>query len=169
MNVDKKFQAWYNYCMTRFCKTCAIEKSIEEFNFRNRQKNIRHTQCKNCTRANNKRIYYANVRYYLDKNKRRVRELMAFVNQYKQKPCMDCGVQYPSYVMDFDHRDSEDKVGEISLMAINRGFSKERILAEIKKCDLVCSNCHRERTHQRILQSSVTGSIADSESVDLGS
>jgi hypothetical protein len=26
--------------------------------------------------------------------------------------------------------------------AVNQGWSKERILEEIKKCDVLCANCH---------------------------
>jgi hypothetical protein len=45
--------------------------------------------------------------------------------------------------MDFDHR--EDKV-EIVSRLLWANAAKEKILAEIAKCDLVCSNCHRIRT-----------------------
>lgn len=65
--------------------------------------------------------------------------------QAKSRPCMDCGVSYPHYVMDFDHcRGKKHKnVGEM------RSHSVKAILAEIEKCDVVCSNCHRERTYRR--------------------
>lgn len=68
------------------------------------------------------------------------------VNTYKDKPCMDCGVKYPPYVMDFDHVRG-NKLGSVSEMCNNRPVAT--ILAEIEKCDLVCSNCHRVRTHNR--------------------
>lgn len=70
---------------------------------------------------------------------------LAYVNSFKAAPCMDCGVQYPPYVMDFDHRDPGTKIASIGQMI--SGWSFETIAAEIAKCDLVCSNCHRERTH----------------------
>jgi ADP-ribose pyrophosphatase YjhB (NUDIX family) len=61
-------------------------------------------------------------------------------------PCQDCGVKYPYYVMDFDHR--ENKKFIISTAYLRRGINI--IFEEIKKCDLVCSNCHRQRTQNRI-------------------
>jgi len=51
--------------------------------------------------------------------------------------------------MDFDHREGEEKLFNISALNANRWVSVAQLLAEIKKCDLVCANCHRERTHQR--------------------
>lgn len=68
------------------------------------------------------------------------------VNAIKRKPCMDCGGTFPEICMDFDHR--SDKILPISRM-ITLCRSMERILKEIEKCDLVCSNCHRIRTAQR--------------------
>lgn len=65
----------------------------------------------------------------------------------KSVPCMDCGVSYDPFVMDFDHVRGV-KEFHIS-QACTRGISLERIKAEIKKCDLVCSNCHRIRTLTR--------------------
>lgn len=59
-------------------------------------------------------------------------------------PCMDCSRIYPYYVMDFDHR--AEKQWEISDMTRTKGLTYEDVQAELAKCDLVCANCHRERT-----------------------
>lgn len=48
--------------------------------------------------------------------------------------------------MDFDHREGEHK--EYELNRIDR-MTTRAILSEIKKCDVVCSNCHRVRTYKR--------------------
>jgi hypothetical protein len=71
----------------------------------------------------------------------------AAVQEAKAKPCTDCGVRYPYYVMEFDHLDSETK--EFNVSAGVTRASYERLLAEIAKCEVVCANCHAERTHQR--------------------
>lgn len=63
----------------------------------------------------------------------------------KDCPCADCGKSYPPYVMEFDHVRGEKK---FILSAVGTR-SKQAILDEIAKCDPVCANCHRERTHQR--------------------
>jgi hypothetical protein len=60
-------------------------------------------------------------------------------------PCADCGNTFPSYCMDFDHKNNATKLDNVSFM-ISR-FSWSRIEKEIAKCDLVCANCHRIRTH----------------------
>lgn len=65
--------------------------------------------------------------------------------ELKRAPCADCGVQYPPYVMHYDHRDPSTKLYAIAQM-VGTTFSWEKIEAETKKCDLVCSNCHAERT-----------------------
>lgn len=64
-----------------------------------------------------------------------------WLNSEKSFPCMDCKKVYPPYVMDFDHRKPEFKLGE---MWACRSLTWLRL--ERQKCDLVCSNCHRERT-----------------------
>lgn len=61
-------------------------------------------------------------------------------------PCTDCGVQYPYYVMDFDHQG--DKEYTIANM-VHQGYGVDKIQLEIDKCEIVCSNCHRIRTHSR--------------------
>lgn len=62
-------------------------------------------------------------------------------------PCMDCDNRFPPYCMDFDHRDGETKEFNVSQMLRAQSWSK--FIAEIEKCDVVCSNCHRKRTAKR--------------------
>lgn len=49
--------------------------------------------------------------------------------------------------MDYDHREGTDK--KFNVAHASKAGSVVRLLEEIAKCDIVCSNCHRERTHQR--------------------
>jgi len=60
--------------------------------------------------------------------------------------CVDCG-EKNQIVLDFDH--IKDKKYNVSRM-IHDGFSWKAILNEIKKCEVVCANCHRIRTHDRL-------------------
>jgi len=46
--------------------------------------------------------------------------------------------------MQFDHLSDKEFV-----LAKARLFSKKKILEEIHKCEVVCANCHAERTHKR--------------------
>ena len=90
------------------------------------------------------------ARVFAKRNKKRA-ELRALARRAKQRPCADCGVEYPYYVMDFDHVEGEKSM--IISDLVNFGGTG-RLLAELEKCDVVCSNCHRERTWRR-LQASV--------------
>lgn len=101
-------------------------------------------------RASARRHYLANRQKMIDRaaahsraDRRRLREL---VRAAKARPCADCGVVYPYYVMQFDH--VGDKAFTIGT-AIGRGVAVDRVFAEIEKCEVVCANCHAERTHRR--------------------
>lgn len=59
---------------------------------------------------------------------------------------MDCGVK-DYRIMEFDHL--EDKQYTVAHMWA-RGIGWKNILKEIEKCDSVCANCHRIRTHSRL-------------------
>ena len=90
-------------------------------------------QCRECARIE-QRIRLANYRAILD--------------AAKNKPCIDCGIKYDPWVMDFDHlANKEFTISDKSA----QGYSIKKLLAEIAKCDVVCSNCHRIRTHKRLI------------------
>lgn len=128
------------------CSNCKLEKPLTEFNY----KTGRNLQpwCKICSRAESRRHYHSNKESYLIKQRKRNainrEEINQYVNEIKSTtPCTDCGKLYPHYVMDFDHL--HDKKFEIGRFA-HCGYSLEIVKEEIKKCELVCSNCHRSRT-----------------------
>ena len=73
--------------------------------------------------------------------KRRDR-IKAIINEAKSVPCADCGKTYPPWVMDFHHlRDKEFTMKKAMCVSF------ARLQAELRKCIVLCSNCHRERTH----------------------
>ena len=74
--------------------------------------------------------------------------LRKLVDELKNETiCMDCGIQYPPYVTDYHHRNPIDK-DEIVSRLVSGLRATDRILKEIDKCILLCSNCHRIREHK---------------------
>lgn len=66
---------------------------------------------------------------------------------------MDCQKVYPWYVMDFDHVRGQKKFNLSQAAA--KCYAIPTIEAEIAKCEIVCSNCHRERTYSRMRDTKV--------------
>ena len=73
--------------------------------------------------------------------------LAQYLKDLKEKNhCMDCKISYPYYMMDFDHVRGTKQANVAELI---NTLSKKRLDAEIAKCEIVCSNCHRARTYIR--------------------
>ena len=73
-------------------------------------------------------------------------KMRAFLAWLKDQPCMDCGQRFPKECMDFDHRRGTRKLITPAYL-VNRALPF--VQREVRKCDLVCANCHRIRTEQR--------------------
>lgn len=119
------------------CSKCNKDIPIVE----GRKRNI----CLPCHSLYTKKHYAENKNYYIEKASKRKIEIRNLIRNKKNIPCKDCKKKYPYYVMDFDHKG--DKKFNISQFQTE---SVKTILQEIEKCDVVCANCHRERTHRRI-------------------
>lgn len=98
---------------------------------RNREARLRH--------------YYANKAQYIARSKQVREDMRAWVAEYKTHPCVDCGIEYPHYVMDLHHRDPSTKINEVSKLVLRGNWSL--LISEAEKCDILCANCHRIRTH----------------------
>jgi len=115
------------------CSECQEDKSSDQFYVRGAS--IRGI-CKKC---HNKK---AADRVAATRRKTKAKLVEAHGNK-----CIDCGNIYPPFVMDFDHRDPSEKAFGIGGQDFTRAY--ELSYAESLKCDLVCANCHRFRTHKQ--------------------
>jgi hypothetical protein len=128
--------------MLKICKLCLLPKATNEFS-PNRGK------CKSC-RSLLQQSYAANNKEKTNATKKRkyIRNRNFIYDWKLGKTCADCDIVYHPRILHFDHI-SNDKIGKISGMAISSNIA--RIQQEMDKCEIVCSNCHRDRTHNRNL------------------
>lgn len=127
------------------CKDCKQSLPLSEYYvYRHGEKTTYYARCKPCQRSKLKREVTPEDKARGRRNSRqRAYDRLAAM---KTGPCVDCKVSYPHYVMDYDHVRGE-KTKNLAKMVGRTSWDK--ILEEIDKCELVCSNCHRIRTHIR--------------------
>jgi hypothetical protein len=110
------------------CKYCNTERKESEFQKANVIKNKVYYR-KKCTPC---KIKDQNLRLSLNKN---------FIRDYKKKQsCIKCGIN-DYRVLQFHHNNALDKEESISQGMMN-GWSQEKLINEIKKCSILCANCH---------------------------
>lgn len=85
--------------------------------------------------------YEDNKDAYRTKQQNRRKEIKEFVDSHKTK-CVCCGDK-DIVCLDFHHVDKAEKEDTIPTAMKNK-WGEERILKEIKKCVVLCSNCHRK-------------------------
>lgn len=135
----------------KYCPHCKITKSTEEFSANNSRKDGLQNICKPCRKAYLKKDYDKKKVFYIKRSKinrkKRSSVIREFVDAYKSKtPCKDCNNNFFPFQMDFDHLGN--KKFNIS-SAVGDALPLEEVKKEIEKCELVCANCHRLRTHLR--------------------
>lgn len=118
----------------RTCKQCLEEKPLSEF-YKNGSTSYR-TKCKKC--------FIPTTSDNVSNWRRRTKEKLV---EHHGNKCLDCGFTGPPFMFDFDHRDPSEKSFGVGASGFTRKY--EHQLTESLKCDLVCSNCHRIRTHKQ--------------------
>ena len=123
------------------CSTCKQQLPKSAF-YKNTYKNDGlQTYCKKC--AHNRRVeYYKENRTKEDaRNKVTYAKYRQRFNEYKQTlHCAICG-ESRWYVLDFHHT-SDNKEQAIGTM-VSQSARWEKLILEIAKCQVLCSNCHR--------------------------
>lgn len=65
-----------------------------------------------------------------------------YIELKSEQCCSICG-EDKHWRLDYHHRDPSTKSDGVSQM-IGKGKSKEKIINEMKKCDILCKNCHAD-------------------------
>lgn len=134
------------------CNTCQETKPVSDFNKCKSKPDGLAGPCRECQHKNGKKHYGKNKKRIIKKQSARKEEInQIFYATKDNKPCADCGRVCRYFALDYDHRDPGQKIKCVSELT---GYTKETLLAEIDKCDLVCATCHRYRTFERRKKSS---------------
>ncbi len=116
-------------------------------------RDLRNAPCANCHRLRTREWHQKRVpaiagnSRHLERKRNVWRVQAELLDSLRDVPCADCERRFPPCAMDFDHRDAEAKKYTVTRMIGRAGTA--RILAEVAKCDIVCTNCHRARTYDR--------------------
>lgn len=132
---------------TKKCNRCKQELDFSSFYKSSKHKDGLQGWCKECAKANRIQRYKDNREQEVARNKEWEIERKKWLASLKNKPCTDCGNKYHFSAMHWDHLPEYKKSHNIGHMT---KLSKERILNEISKCELVCANCHAYRTWKRL-------------------
>ena len=126
------------------CYKCSTNKPLFDFNRSKSRKDGVQSICRECSKEVNNLGYKHNpnraksIKDTRDRAKKRNKRL---INRYKSM----CGCKYcnerTTVCLDFHHLDPSIKEDNLSRMDT---VSIDRIKEEIRKCIVVCSNCHRK-------------------------
>jgi hypothetical protein len=149
-NKEKNKNADFSQITSLDCTKCNLTKEVSAFSPKINSPHGFDYWCKECRQAYAKEYRDENIeeaREYT--NDRRAERIIWMQGLKTDKPCIDCNQIYEPYCMDYDHIPGRgEKIESVTRMVI-ANVSKEDILLEIAKCDLVCLLCHNKRTRDR--------------------
>jgi hypothetical protein len=130
------------------CSKCGESRSLDDFYWKDKSKGLKTSWCKTCKSNWSKERWASgsDKEANYESKARRVERAREYIWElFKNSKCDDCGLRDPM-VFEFDHLG--DKTMDISKM-ISSNYGLTAIQAEIRKCDIVCANCHKRRTSER--------------------
>lgn len=140
--------------MDKICTTCKTLKNVTEFNKKKSRKDGLQSACKDCSREKFKKYYYDNydkhIEYVKQYKKEHREEFNEKIKVIKTKyGCALCD-EIECCCLDFHHYNGAEKDFNISKVVSN-GTCWDKIIKEVNKCVLLCSNCHR-KVHYGLLE-----------------
>jgi hypothetical protein len=164
---DARAQRWCDDCVfkreqekqnqltscEKLCTGCNITQSKTEFHKNKNSKDGLQSKCKKCNKANFKESYLkdssiniAAVARWTEKNK--LSNQTKVWNYLLEHPCLHCGEADP-VVLEFDHIDPSTKFKAIAMLK-STNCSWTTLENEMKKCQVLCANCHRRKTAREL-------------------
>ena len=131
--------------ITKRCTICKNDLPADSDHFAGRtdkNKPTLQSSCRVCHKEYRKKHYHKNKETYIQKAKKHTLKVFDWFTDLKATlKCENCGdARY--WVLDFHHNSPSEKEGDVAKFA--KMGSKQKILKEIKKCKVLCANCHRD-------------------------
>lgn len=131
----------------RECAKCRTKRPLSDFHSK-KTENRYHSWCKEC-------VYSGQRRRWID---RKIRAVKLFGNK-----CSKCGYDTNIGALNFHHLDPSQKECNWSKLRL-RAWHK--IVKELKKCTLLCSNCHAEEHYPQLDKEAILGDSAANKRLD---
>jgi len=120
----------------KLCKRCNKIKAKTAFYNRSDRTGL-YSYCKSCSNKHNRAS-----------QKRRGENRKLKLIKMKGSECKICGYNKNYAVLSFHHRNPSSKKYKLDARGL-RTITWQKCLLEIKKCDLLCANCHTELHNPR--------------------
>lgn len=134
---------------TKVCSRCTTRKPLDQYCKCSRMKDGLQSACKVCMNDSYNRSRQKNLSHYKRvQEKRRQASTTKFRLWKEQQYCCSCGERDP-VCLDLHHLDPNEK--DINISDAVTSWSWSRLLTEIEKCVVICSNCHRKVHAGKIL------------------
>ena len=125
---------------TKICSKCKQEKPLSEFAINRTRKDGHASDCKACRKIYRDKHYLEHKEYYKDKaSKYRSKKNKEFEELRSTLKCSVCG-ENRHWCLEFHHLNPNEKESEVTRLK----ESPRRLEEELKKCIVLCANCHRD-------------------------
>ena len=130
---------------TKRCTRCGKRKPLTKFCLNRSKKSGRQSWCTSCCVEYNRKWLAKNPGAKRQRNNHDYLLRRQWLDRYLEaRVCTRCGQSDPA-VLEFHHRNPAKKVAGIAKM-VRRGYGLAALKREVRKCDVVCANCHRKLT-----------------------
>ncbi len=130
------------------CCTCKKYKKEEYFNKNSSIKDKLSADCKKCHAKCAHKHYLNHKKSYREAKKKFMENLKKWFIDYKLTcSCELCG-ETKYWRLAFHHKNPKKKDNSITNMVYSQNCSPTKIMKEIKKCTVVCHNCHSDIHHE---------------------
>lgn len=134
----------------KICIKCNKLKNLDNYNLNGRNKDKKANICRECNKERDRVLY--TPRYAERRKIRRIKRGSAGqrCNKYKLQKggeCKKCG-EKRLHVLNFHHINPKNKKYLISRII---DYNEKIIQKELKKCILLCANCHQDFHHLKRL------------------
>lgn len=157
MNIEKlKELISIGYSISKIAKELKVCKTTIRYWLR--KENIKTNEYKKCCVCNSfltgnqvkfcsnnckQKGFYNSSNSYKKQQERGVQRKLYLFNLMGGK-CKECGYNKNLSAFDFHHKDRNDKLINLDKRTLSN-VTWRKILLEAEKCELLCSNCHREK------------------------
>ena len=102
-----------------------------------------------CTKCRNSKYRQYRKQYQKEWHRGRGGSLKKYIfNHLSQSQCVECG-EKKVLVLEFNHKDPSTKSFDLGKAHMIKNLTLKELSKEIKKCEVLCRNCHIVKTHQQ--------------------